>query len=93
LFELVSNLTLIVFSALLISLFFRRRRLFPAVFVIFIVARVTIDLIDAFLANAIPAVKDRAPVDWSSHSRALTTGIVWVTYMFRSRRVQNTFVN
>lgn len=93
LFELVSNLTLIVFSALLISLFFRRRRLFPAVFVIFIVARVIIDLIDAFLANAIPAVKDRAPVDWSSHSRALTTGIVWVTYMFRSRRVQNTFVN
>lgn len=92
LFELVSNLTLIVFSALLISLFFRRRRLFPAVFVVFTVARVTIDWLDALLANAIPAVRDRG-VNWSNHWSVLAAGIIWVTYMFRSRRVQNTFVN
>lgn len=92
LFELVGNVTLLVFGCLQLWTFFRRKRLFPALFVIFVCARVVVSLVDTLLAQMIPAVDDRAELNWETNLRALLYGVLWTAYMFRSRRVKNTFV-
>ena len=92
LFELVANVALLVFASVLVWQFFRRRRWFPALFVVFTTARVSVELLDFLLANAIPLVKAKATTNWSTDSGSLLAAVVWVAYMFRSRRVQNTFV-
>jgi hypothetical protein len=93
LFELVANLGLIVFAILQVALFFRRKRMFLLLFVIFAAARLLVPAIDGLLADTIPALADRAgaqsPVKWNVALWAL----VWVWYILRSKRVENTFVN
>ena len=91
LLEMVFNVWLLVFTCLQVFLFFRRRRWFPALFVILAGARVTFDWLDALLANEIPTIKARG-IEWSTHVATLLILAIWVAYMFRSRRVQNTFV-
>jgi transglutaminase-like putative cysteine protease len=91
LLELIGPIILVVFACLQAWLFFQRRRWFPAVFVALAVARVSYDWLDAILANGIPAVNERG-VAWAVHVRNLFVLSIWIAYMFRSRRVQNTFV-
>jgi Protein of unknown function (DUF2569) len=92
LFELVVNVALLVFGSLQLWTFFRRKRLFPALFVVFVCARLAFDLLDTLLAQTIPAIADRAEVNWDTSLRTLLYGVLWTAYMFRSRRVKNTFV-
>lgn len=92
LFELVGNVTLLVFGCLQLWTFFRRKRLFPALFVVLVCARLGMDLLDTLLAQTIPAVADRAEVNWEVSSRTLIYAALWTAYMFRSRRVKNTFI-
>jgi hypothetical protein len=47
--------------------------------------------LDALLANEIPTIKARG-IEWSTHVATLLVLAIWVAYMFRSRRVQKTFV-
>ncbi|HEY6157951.1 MAG TPA: DUF3857 domain-containing protein [Gemmatimonadales bacterium] len=93
LFELVANLGLIVFAILQVSLFFRRKRMFLAVFVIFAAARVIIPAIDGLLINTIPALANRADAGPTVKWNVAFWALVWVWYVMRSKRVQNTFVN
>jgi transglutaminase-like putative cysteine protease len=92
LLELVGNLALLVFACLQVWLFFRRKRWFPGLFVMLAVARVIFEWTDALLANGIPTIRARG-VHWAQHETTLLVFALWVGYMFRSRRVQNTFVN
>jgi len=93
LFELIANLGLIVFAVLQVSVFFRRKRVFPALFVIFAAARLIIPLIDGLFVNAIPALADRADAQLELKGNFVFGVLVWVLYMLRSKRVRNTFVN
>ena len=93
LLELVINLSLLVFGALLAWQFFRRRRWFPALFVVFILARTLLTQMDSAFVHAIPDAEARAAADPSARTVGTIVGsLVWVAYMFRSRRVRNTFV-
>ncbi len=91
LLELVTNIVFVVFGILLIWLFFSRKRWFPALFVLLTITHVAVIWGDALLARAIPAVESRGG-EWTSHLRDFLAGLLWVGYMFRSRRVQQTFV-
>ena len=93
LFELVANLGLIVFAILQVSLFFRRKRMFPLLFVIFAAARLLVPAIDGLLVNTIPALADRASAEPAVKWNVAFWTLVWVWYVLRSKRVENTFVN
>jgi transglutaminase-like putative cysteine protease len=92
LLELTINLGLLVFGCVLVWQFFRRQRWFPALFVIFCTARVVAVWGDALIAQTIPAVQALG-VNWREPWTTLLASALWVGYMFRSRRVQRTFVN
>jgi transglutaminase-like putative cysteine protease len=94
LLELVGNAALLVFGCLLVWQFFRRKRWFPALFVIVSVARLLLIGADALLAGAIPAVSvQESGAEGTQNWSMLLATVLWVGYMFRSRRVRNTFVN
>jgi transglutaminase-like putative cysteine protease len=92
LLELIGNSVLLVFACVQVWLFFRRKRWFPALFVLIAGARIILDLTDLLLAKDIPSVQARG-IEWSQHLATLAALILWVWYMFRSRRVRNTFIN
>jgi transglutaminase-like putative cysteine protease len=92
LLELVGNIVLLVFACLQAWQFFHRSRWFPALFVSVSIARLALEWADVLIAEAIPAVRARG-VQWSRHELSVVAVALWVGYMFRSRRVRNTFVN
>lgn len=91
LLELVSNVAYIVFGFLLIVLFFGRRRWFPAMFVLVASVHTLSMWADLILASMLPAVQSKG-LDWATHLRELLIVLLWIGYLFRSRRVRNTFV-
>ena len=92
LLELVLNIALVVFGVQLAVLFFRRHRWFPALFVIYVAGRAVFTWLDLILAHAIPALDGRHGNDVAQHTGVLISTALWISYMFRSRRVRNTFV-
>jgi transglutaminase-like putative cysteine protease len=91
-FELVVNVALIVFSVLQVWAFYRRKRVFPGLFVVLTGTRVVTTWVDSVLADAIPALEGVAEAGTGQLLWAVVMAAIWIAYMFRSRRVQNTFV-
>lgn len=91
LFEFAGNLAMVVFACLLIVLYFRRRRVFPAAFVVFLWAQALMIALDGMLAAALPGVTEGGAYD--GLSRQAGAAVIWTAYMFRSERVRATFVN
>jgi len=83
--------SLLVFVCLQAWAFFRRKRLFPALFVVIAAVRVVVDWLDLALAHAITTLQSK-PVHWEAHLGTLFSLTLWSAYMFRSRRVHNTFI-
>jgi transglutaminase-like putative cysteine protease len=93
LFELLANLTLLVSSFLLLILFFQRRRIFPILFIAFMVTTTAIATIDHFAAQRIPRVAQSTDHRGASDvARRYIACLIWIPYMLVSRRVKATFV-
>ena len=93
-FELVANVSLMVLGVLLALTFFRRKRVFPGLFVVVMIAQLLANTADVLLTSTIPAAAaDSATAVASSTVRNWVIGMIWIAYMFRSRRVRNTFVD
>jgi hypothetical protein len=93
LFEVAANVALAVASVLLIVLFFQQRRMFPRTFVALLAAQVVVTLVDAAGTALLPA--DEAGPAMESIELAVSTlssSVVWILYLLRSRRVKLTFV-
>jgi len=90
-FELIGNIGLVVFYCLLIWLFYRRMRLFPTVFIWVTALGWVFFTADELLAGLAPAVVE--PTNWPGIFRQALVALIWISYMRRSRRVRNTFVN
>jgi hypothetical protein len=94
LFELGANLALIVFTVLLVVLFFQKRRSAPHVFIGVVAGSVVVQLADLWFANALPVVAAQMNAkDWSELARGVINAVIWGTYFLVSRRVKSTFVN
>ena len=92
-FNFIGNLGFIVFAAVGLVLFFRRSPAFPKLMVVYYVGNLLVVGLFFFSSRLIPAVA--AKDDPESHSalfRAIVRCVIWVPYMYRSRRVRNTFI-
>ncbi len=91
-FEVLGNSVLIGFSLLTLVLFFSRRRVFPKVFILFVIATAVFMAFDEGLCRLIPLVGQRSEGTPSKALlRSVLGALVWTTYMIRSRRVKLTF--
>jgi transglutaminase-like putative cysteine protease len=92
-FELLANILLLVFSGLLLVLFFERKRRFPLLFIIFTLLNLAVFGVD-YLANAlIPVAKAHSASSplWGFTNAAVYV-MIWVPYFLFSKRVKTTFV-
>ena len=87
-FELIANVGLFVFSCLLVYLFFKKKRQFPVVFICVVLASIAVNIVDVAFQHALP-IDDPASIN----GKLVSSGVLWMVYMIRSRRVRNTFVN
>jgi hypothetical protein len=93
LFELAGNIAMIVFAVLLVWAFFRRKRAFPALYILVSAAALLFRELDDLLANAIPTVQQTAEAPSPADAVARFMTVVWGIYVLRSQRVRRTFVN
>ncbi len=97
LFEMTANTALIVFSFLLVILYFSRRRQFPFVMIGVFICMVAVVLIDAAAIASIP--KASLPEEMQKEmaggqaetGRTIISAMIWIPYFLVSRRVRATF--
>ncbi len=91
--EIVGNLFFIVFSLILIFLFFTKSPFFPSLIIIYITTYLLYIVGDSFLADLIPAIASASdPESIKELFRAVIAAAIWIPYFRTSRRVKNTFV-
>ncbi len=94
LFELAANLGHLVFSLLLLVMFFQKRRGVPRLYIVLLVASVAIQFIDFALAQMIPAAAGAiTSKEWGELGRGVFAAAIWGSYFHVSERVKATFVN
>lgn len=91
-FELVTNAALIVFTVVLLVLFFRKSRRVPRLMIVWYLSMMAMQLIDLALTEAIPAAAANGSEGTRDTVRAIAAAAIWVPYFLRSVRVRNTFV-
>ena len=93
LFELAVNLSLLVFSVLLMVLFFKRRSSVPRVYLAFLGGALIASVLDLMAADLIPAAKHAAgSSEWVKVIGQASALAIWGSYFMISRRVKATFV-
>jgi hypothetical protein len=93
LFELAANVGMLVFSVLLMILFFQRRSSVPRVFLAFQGGALIIGVLDLMVAGLIPAAEHAASSsEWTKVIRQALALAIWGSYFMISRRVKATFV-
>ncbi len=92
-FEIVGNLFFIVFSVILIFLFFTKSPIFPLLMIIYLATNLLHVVGDHFLANLIPAIASESDPDSTKEIiRTAFRAAIWIPYFRMSKRVKNTFV-
>ena len=92
--ELLANIAMIIASIMMITLFFSKKRLFPKLFVGFVLFGLTFILVDAAAVSLLRP--DQPMLDAATigrFARSSVQAMIWVPYMFVSKRVRSTFVN
>ncbi len=91
--EIIFNVAMILVTVYLIYLFFSRHQLFPRLFVISVLASVIFIPIDAWLVKIV--LPDEPMFDSETtiaFFQTVVAAIIWIPYMFISKRVRATFV-
>ncbi|TGL72117.1 DUF2569 domain-containing protein [Leptospira jelokensis] len=92
-FEASYNALLLIASLVLLFLFVSKHYLFPKGYALFLFLPVVILPLDLWLASLIPMGDD--PLDPSTLKemvRSVVAALIWIPYMFLSKRVKATFV-
>lgn len=94
LFELFTQLALLLFATLMLILFFRKRSNLPRVWIGYCLFSLSVSLVDRYLTSLLPAVAsaESAAPDSGSLVGLVIGSLAWVAYFTRSRRVRATFV-
>lgn len=94
LFEASYNALLFVGSLFLLYLFFAKHHYFPKGYVLFLFLPLLILPLDLWLASLIPMGDDALdPASLKELARSVVAALIWIPYMFVSKRVKATFVN
>lgn len=92
-FELVGNLVRVLFCLGLLILLFTRRRIFPPLAIVYLIALLGFAWVDHLLSQQIPAIRDRpASQGFANHLQTTLYVLIWAPYFWMSERVRNTFV-
>lgn len=92
--EVLTNIGLLVFSILLLVLFFRMNRIFPKLAMAYFAIAVLTAGADAAVVPMLPTVTDEIVQDGSQELfRATIQALIWIPYLALSRRVHATFVS
>ncbi|RIV52806.1 DUF2569 family protein [Flagellimonas taeanensis] len=94
-FELAMNIALLVFAALLIILYFKKRTSLPKLIIIMYASSFVIPILDLVLYNALfPKDLLDAADDQETYTqifRGFISAAIWIPYFLVSERVKNTF--
>lgn len=94
-FEITVNIALLLFTALLIILYFQRRSSLPFLILFFYGANVILPILDLVLYNAIapPELLDASgdQETYTQITRSFIGAAIWIPYFLVSERVKNTF--
>lgn len=82
------SLVVFIFGALLPWAFFKKKRIFPGLYVAVTLVAQVAAILDVVLGEAIG--RDHAS-EFGAPGTRILVALIWITYMFRSRRVRNTF--
>ena len=91
--ETIGNTLLLAGSVLMATLFYRRKKAFPTVFIIMMLFSVALLTLDSWGASVVvkTPVPSRAK-DYVAIFQAIGQAVVWIPYMRLSARVKATFV-
>ena len=90
--ETLVNAAFLAGSFVLLNLFFNRRASFPRMAIIFLLASALFQLVEVIVGRLLlGSVVAQAGLD--ALAIAAVSATIWTTYLLRSRRVANTFVN
>jgi transglutaminase-like putative cysteine protease len=89
--ELIGNLIALVFSALLLLLFFRKRAVWPRAYAAFLISYLAFTIFDFIMVANIPAAAEAQGGTLRDVIHVAAAVIVWVPYCFISKRVKATF--
>lgn len=92
-FEIFGNSLFIIFSIVLIFLYFAKSYRFPALFIAYLVVNLVFVAGDYFFADLIPVVAAKNdPESMKELMRTIVGATIWIPYFLVSKRVKNTFV-
>lgn len=92
-FDTVGNITLFTLSIVNLIYFFRRKKLFPKLIIIFYIINLTFVFGDYCLNSLLPAVQaDPSLQSYDDLARSVINAAIWVPYFIKSKRVKATFV-
>lgn len=93
LFELTANSLLILFSLILLWLFFKKSRRVPLLMIVWLLAIIGAQAADLLFASQIPAIAALPNTDGIRNlARSAIGAAIWVPYFLVSKRVKNTFM-
>lgn len=91
--EVLSNVLLVMAAIFLIILFFQRRYTFPRFFIIFLLSFLGLSTLDLLLWNFFSPSWPKPPEEMTrSLINQAIYAAVWITYFWKSKRVQATFI-
>jgi len=94
LFELANVLGYLVFTLLLLVMFFQKRRVVPLFYTVLVGSNVLIQGIDIALVHTIPGTATAVTSkDWGELLRSAVFFAIWASYFSKSERVKATFVH
>jgi Protein of unknown function (DUF2569) len=91
-FELLGNAAFCIWAVVLFWPLFKRKRAFPRLIIISLVANFTFVLVDLLVASRIPSVGTIGPETMRELIGSGVTCVIWVPYFIMSKRVAGTFV-
>jgi hypothetical protein len=91
LFELLGNLTLVLFAVILLWLLVQHSRWLPKLIIAFFVLNFLFMSGDYVLVGMLPNVQSD-PESWKEIFRSLVACVIWIPYFLESKRVKATFV-
>ena len=92
-YEIASNAILVMSSIVLVYLFFSRRKSFPKLYIVFMVATVVLLLLDIWFSKILHPTKPMFNIDNTVNLIARLIALaIWLPYLLTSKRVKATFI-
>ena len=92
-FELLGNITLLVFTIFLLVLFHQKRAVFPRMMIMLLLAQAIFLILDHILAQQIPYVAaSNDTKTLRQMNSAIFGAVIWTAYLLVSKRVKATFI-